>query len=544
MARPPRNIQATRGKATPVKQERSGTGAAVAPGSATPPDGRYVLRLSALRETWLAIGLALLAAMASVTVGWLVFEHIPHTEDELAFYFQAKVFALGRLFVPAPAEPAAFAAPFVIAHEGRWFGKYPPGHSLALALGMLVDLPWLVNPVAGALALFFVYRIGALLYTPAIGVAAILLAITSPYYLIQSASFLAHPTALLATVLFVYGVLLRERGAGLRWSIVAGLALGWLFLNRPVSAVAVAVPLALYVAWSTVRETGWRDLVPKLVRRHWLAALVFLPAPPLFVAYTTLLTGDPNRTPYELVWAFDRYGFGPGIGSLGRHDLHLGRINTMDNVRALARDLFGWPFASSLLLLPLAPILPGRKAADWFMAGWALAIVAFYAAYWSSGLMYGARYYFEALPPLLFLTIRGALALVAVLFALIGQPAPSSRHSARVAYGILALLVAVNVVTYLPFHLARFRGWYGITRANLDAVERAGIANALVFVAEANRSWDGYGSTFPANSPLLDSSVVFAMDRTPELNRAVAANFPRRELYHLRAGVLQPYRPG
>jgi hypothetical protein len=36
--------------------------------------------------------------------------------------------------------------------DERWFGKYPPGFPAVLALGVLAGAPWLVNPVAAALA--------------------------------------------------------------------------------------------------------------------------------------------------------------------------------------------------------------------------------------------------------------------------------------------------------------------------------------------------------------------------------------------------------
>src|SRR5204863_4075393 len=49
--------------------------------------------------------LALLGLALGMWVSLAVFERIPHNEDELAFLFQAKVFAGGALRAPSPPQP-------------------------------------------------------------------------------------------------------------------------------------------------------------------------------------------------------------------------------------------------------------------------------------------------------------------------------------------------------------------------------------------------------------------------------------------------------
>ena len=85
---------------------------------------RIHLRISALFPCYGAIvlGIALVAFLVGNLVASGVFERVPHLEDEVAYLFQAKVFALGRMYVPSPRYPPSFFAPFVLDHAGKRFG--------------------------------------------------------------------------------------------------------------------------------------------------------------------------------------------------------------------------------------------------------------------------------------------------------------------------------------------------------------------------------------------------------------------------------------
>ena len=89
--------------------------------------------------------ISLIAVIVIVILTDRIFEHVPHSEDEVAYAFQAKVFAQNRLMVPTPENADAFWSPFVVDYQGRRFGKYPPGWPMLLSVGMRLDAPWLVN---------------------------------------------------------------------------------------------------------------------------------------------------------------------------------------------------------------------------------------------------------------------------------------------------------------------------------------------------------------------------------------------------------------
>ena len=88
--------------------------------------------------------LAAVAIVAAASVSWFVFERVPHLEDELTYLFQARTYARGALWAPAPIPRSPFFVPFVVTMEGRRFGKYPPGWPLLLAIGERSKLPTVI----------------------------------------------------------------------------------------------------------------------------------------------------------------------------------------------------------------------------------------------------------------------------------------------------------------------------------------------------------------------------------------------------------------
>ena len=119
----------------------------------------------------------------------------------VAYLCQAQTLARGRLWAPAPAEPTFFEQEFLLVRDGRWFGKYPPGYPLVLALGVLAGKPWLVNPILAALTVLLLYLLRQGLYGRATGQVAILLMLTSPLFLFMSSSMMAHTAELFWTTL-------------------------------------------------------------------------------------------------------------------------------------------------------------------------------------------------------------------------------------------------------------------------------------------------------------------------------------------------------
>lgn len=516
-----------------------------------------------------------------------ILEREPHIQDSVTYLFQAQTLARGRLAAPAPPLAAAEATPhfaqeFLLVRGDRWFGKYTPGYPALLALGVLARAHWLLNPLLAALTVALAMPL-AKIFSPSrrrptathgrpakpsdtdtlntdlpdtlplqtIDLLPLLLAL-SPFFLIMSGSLMAHTAELWWAMLFMVAWAQAWRQGRRRWAVAAGIAFGLLFLTRPYTAAIVglayglALPLFLRSPAAQHPRCSAGHLTRATVPLLLLAAAPFLLALP---AYQAAVTGDPLTDPRLLYWPYDRVGFGPGSGEPQNtftyaptaadpaiqwhtdpnqpprgHTPARGLYNLGVNLDALEHALFGWPALFSLSFVWLAFLLRRPRAVDWLMLLVLAAVTGGHVVYWASGVAYGPRYLFAALPALAFLTARGIAALAGV-----------------VGRGPITLLVgglAVFGLFTLPGRLASYRDYNfvdpALRAAVADAVERP----ALVFVEAGTADWWEYGSFFSGNTPWLDGPVVYARDLGAAENTRLSQTFPGRAVYLWRDGQL------
>jgi hypothetical protein len=271
-----------------------------------------------------------------------VFERLPHLEDELAYLYQARVFAGGQVVVDTPQPSGSFWQPFVVDYEGKRFSKYAPGWSGLLALGVLMGAPWWVNAAFAALTVALVYRTGAELFNADTGLIAAGLVTFSPMAILLNGSLMSHTSALFSTALFTYAFWRVERGRNaVRWGLLAGLALGLLLVNRPLTAIGVAAP---FVVYALARLLGLLVRQRERLAGQFAAlvalGLVTLVLAPLVPLYRYIATGDPLFNTYTLVWDYDRVGFGDDYGRYG-HTLRKGLRHAREDLTLTASDQIG-----------------------------------------------------------------------------------------------------------------------------------------------------------------------------------------------------------
>lgn len=298
-----------------------------------------------------AVVLVFVAVMMSAVLSRTVFERLPHLEDEIAYLFQAKVFASGRMTADIIEPRGAFWQPFVVEDQstGQRAGKYTPGWSLVLAAGVVGGSPFLVNALFAGLTVALVFRLGARAYSPDAGLIAAILVTFSPAALLLNASLMGHTVALFCATLFYYAYLeIQTNRHPLRWGVLAGVALGVMVITRPLTALGVAAPL---IVWSGIRLL--RVLVKssgKISRpaAFWqtLKPLVLLSVFTLLIAalipiYNYTATGEAGENLYTRIWSYDRIGFGECCGRNG-HTLQKAFRHTRFDLSLTAVDLFGW----------------------------------------------------------------------------------------------------------------------------------------------------------------------------------------------------------
>jgi hypothetical protein len=498
------------------------------------------------RATPLILLAALLAAGAAALVAHLAFAGVPHIPDEIAYLFDARVFAAGRRFATPPPVPTAFPAPDWIEIEpARAYGIFPPGWPRLLALGVGVGRPDLVNPLVAALTVLLAGGLAALA-APArdpararsapgdrtrIGTAlatAWLLA-ASPFFVVLAASYMAHTAAALwtACALLFYalaaGLAGGGVGAGVRIALapgpVAGLAGTLLLLTRPIEAIALFVATgadAVLARRGTLRAFTWV-----------LLGLVL--GGVLLGADQAAVTGSPWVPPVTQYFArhfapaVNRLGFGPEVGlawdgGAPGHSPGEALANVQRNFAALARHLGGWPAGSLFLLLVF--VLAARKGRlDRLLLLHAACIVVLYALYWYHGLALGPRFLASLAPSLALFTWRGATCARDWL----ERAWPGRNLGARVR-AALVVSVACGLLVYLPLKtVTEYRGLRGVDAEIVRQVEVAP-APALVFVRGPR--WPDLASAYYLNAPDFRGRRVVAMSRGPALDRAAAAAYP------------------
>ena len=162
----------------------------------------------------------------------------------------------------------------------------------------------------------------------------------------------------------------------------------------------------------------------------------------------------------------------------------------------------------------------------------ALGLIAVHIAYWTPGLMYGPRYYFEAIGAMVLLSARGILGLGRLLavpsrFALPRLPAPRYWTNGGLLL-VVAGLVVWNFATFAPARFREFTDWYDINADGLRTVHGAGVSNAVVFVRESQ--WTDYAPFFSQDTPALNTDIIYAIDQG-NANAQLMAQYPNRSYY-------------
>jgi Dolichyl-phosphate-mannose-protein mannosyltransferase len=471
------------------------------------------------------IAFAVLATIISTALTYLVLEPFPHIEDEAAYYFQARIFASGHLFAPAPPSPEFFPSSWMMLRGGRWFSVFPPGWPLLLAIGMKGGVPALVNPVLTGLCVLVMYELIREMYDTERARWGVVLCVVSPFFLFMGGSFMSHTALLLFTALSTLCQVKGTRTNGLGWFLAAGLSTGCALVIRPLDAVAIWGGQTLYALW-VGRLRHLKGLALSLAGLMLGAAL--------YSAYNRVLVGEWFRAPLLMMNDAFRMGFGSDIGvnwetfDTPGHNPWRALINLNFNMAVMSQDLFGWPL-SSLFFVIVFWVFGRMSAAHRLSAAITASVAVAYGLFWYHGVCFGARFYFCLLPHLVVFSIDGIRRLPHVLAGYVTrvrEPLLASIVGASVllssAFGWLVYVPKVSLLG--PYHNQR-----GINSGLYDFVKREGITSGIVFV-QASRGYL-FSTGFIANElPLGSGLLLFALDRGAANSRLID-RFPGRAVY-------------
>jgi hypothetical protein len=471
---------------------------------------------TARRVAW---GVALLVGALVVGARYGLLRNTAITDDENVYDFMARLFASGRLYAPSPppAVRAFFDNQFVV-NDGRWYGIYAPGHPLVLALGQWLGAIRWTTTIEAVLTVPLAWGLARRIFGGRTALLALGLLALSPFYLLVSATMLAHPTSTLALTAFAYAsVRVAAAPAVTGWWLAAGAALGWAGLTRPLTTPVFALPWLVLLAGQVRRDRG-------AIRGAIGLAAVALAVAGLFAAYNTLVTGHPLRTGYH-VFA-DAYRFTFTLGSLAQVPAPLAALYEL--FFALARLnfwLLGWPV--SLAFVALARWRPAAVA---LAAGSALTLGAYAALRVPSINVVGPVHYGELAVPLLLLSASG------VEQAALRARAALGPSAARAVLASPLACAGVAAVFFWPVYAPSLRLMADVARAPYDLVEEFGVDNAVVFVQSlpSLEAVPGAWVYRPRNnSPDLSDRVLFVNDLGPD-NARLRALLPGRRAFRMR----------
>ncbi|MBI5375571.1 MAG: glycosyltransferase family 39 protein [Candidatus Schekmanbacteria bacterium] len=489
-----------------------------------------------LSKPWIIPVFLSIYVIIPVAIFFKVLGGIPHVQDEIAYLFQAKIFASGRLFTDAPPVQKFFDYEFIIIDGVKWYGKYFFGFPLLLAIGLLLKTPWIVNPLLGAGAVFLFYQIlKKFLGEECLSSYMLVLPLFSPFILFINASYLSHTSSLFFLTLFIYLFFKAIEKHSIVLSMLCGLSLGFAYNIRPLTAVTFTSPFLVYGTYLLFRK----KIKITQVIIFSIAVILLMVG---YFSYNYMLTDDIFLTPFNKYCPTDHLGFGKDIGlpylSEYGHDFADGWQNTRDNLRELSSDLLGFPKISFLLVI-VPFLIGGTTLFEKFFLGAFVINIAGYFCYYFNGIAYGPRYYFETVFFLLFLFLKGLIRVKEfVTKKLSGKNIMASQESAQFIIPLIFILLLLRTcIVSIPEKVQI----YGNRFWNLDntlehTMANSGLHNAVVFIRsgyfrEREAAPNYYGAGFIKNSLKLDNDIVYARDFGDEEDLNLMKHFPGRRPY-------------
>ena len=420
------------------------------------------------RRTALVIAACAFAAYSFVALH--IFGGRPLFIDELTQTLQAQILAGGAISRASGPHPEFFGSLLMARAHGHVFSQFPVGGPVMLVPGILVGVPWISNPLWGAIAvLAFASFVRVAEPRPAVALGATVVFAFAPFALFMSGSRMGHVSTLMwiAIALATMIRVMRSDAPRPLLALVNGLALGCAATIRPVDALAYALPAGAWYLLRAMRSPArWRDVLAA-------GAGVALPLAGLFWvnAHTT---GRPFLFGYELLWGKSH--------ALGFHSAPWGLVHTPARGVELI-SIYFLQLQTYLFESPLPSLLPAICAfaltrafepIERYLVTSGALLVGLYFLYWHEGFYLGPRFMYLLFPVLALYTARG-LPLIRERFGA-GLPYRASVYGA-----VCAAIIAA--ATLVPTRARAYRHSLLTMRWDADsAASAAGVSHALVLV--------------------------------------------------------------
>ena len=486
-------------------------------------------------QTWVFLCMIGIFVFLSYNLGaYFLFDHLPHVTDSIVQIFHGKIFALGRLVAPVPPLRDFFDFnPLMIWRTDRWYSVFPPGHSLLMMLGVLINSPWIINPSLGTFSVILIYFLGVEIYDQRTGRLASLFGAFSPFLFVMSSGFMNHGSGLFYTTIFLLFFARTVKYQRLWAAVFSGVSLGLLINVRPYTALAIALP---FIVYSVILLVG-------NFRRYFLQLLLLATTTLFFIGllftYNNLTNGSPTLFGYVAQFGKSHNpGFNPKTDGKTAHTPKKGLRTTLKDLNFLNLRLAGWPIPP-LLFVCLLFCSGYQNYWDYLLISLFFSLVLAHFFYWYDvGDSLSPRFLYESCSALLILVARGVICLPYLLPKSLKME--SVKRQLKLSTSITLLLCVVFMVTCristIITYYASDHFYPHIQPALLKTIKRYRLQDAIVFVEPYF-----YRSVFSANEPLLDGHVIYAQDQQLSAQKLSEweTHFPNRTFFRLRGETLE-----
>lgn len=432
----------------------------------------HLTRWYAAHSWQFAGGLALVSALVYAVVGLTVFDGKPLLIDEIVQLLQARIYSEGVLARPVSPNPEFFSALHVIDSGSRYFSQFPAGGPGMYLPGWRAGVPWLTNPVCGAVSVVaFARWVRLVEHRPAVALGATVIFAVAPFTVFMTSSHMNHvPTLMWALIaLWALATILESTTPRPIAALAMGIALGFAGTIRPVDALAVALPAGIWLLARAVRTRRLAEL---------FASGVGLAVPlSILLWINTQTTGSPLLFGYELLWgASHGMGFHAAPWGLSHTPARGVELINLYFLR-LQNYLFETPVPS--LVPAIGSLALMRRLGSWdrFLLASGGLVALLYFLYWHDGFYLGPRFFFLLLPSLALLTAR---------FPALWRERWGTGRSYRAIWCGIVICILIALTISIPIRARQYNGGLLTMRWNADdAARQAGVRDAVVLVRES-----------------------------------------------------------
>jgi hypothetical protein len=464
-------------------------------------------------------------------LSYFVYQRHPHIQDEVIYLYQARYMAEGRLTTPAYPLPEAFSIYMIPYRNSQWYSPFPPGWSALLAVGTIMKIPWLVNPVLAAICVLLAYNLAKELYNLPTARVMLLLLCCSPWFIFMGMNFMSHTFMLFATLFACFGIIKARSTGRSRWGFLAGISVGVVSLIRPLDGLAIAGLLGLWAL-----GLGGKRLNTGAIATYVLGVVLI---GGMILPYNLKITGHALSAPlteyYEEYYGHNVYalGFGADRGINWAIDPYPGYspfeaiLNALLNFFSINTELFGWSMGS--LAFVFIFLFSGKyQRSDILLIVMIVSVLVLYSLFWfSGGPDFGARYWYLTIIPWILLSVRGIQTLTRKIID--GSDKPNDQR-ARIATAIL-LLCVFTVVNYLPWRSIDKYFHYLNMRPDISTLaQKYQFGKSIVLIQ--GESHPDYASAW-INNPLdpLSDATIYAHDLNQEIRAQILQAYPDRPVW-------------